>query len=188
LRVPPELVEACQRGDPGAFDELVRGTYRPVYSLVYRIVGNRDDAADVTQDVYVRVWRGIGSFRGEANAATWLHRIAANTALTYVRRRARAGIPTEPAELPEEAEPDRTEAQADADVMARALSRLAPSHRAVVVLKDVYGWSCREIADQMRTTEGAVKVKLFRARQRLADELATAGVVVPMKKKGKRSS
>lgn len=187
MHVPSELIEATKRGDPGAFDELVRLTHRGVYSLVYRIVGDPDDAADVTQDVYVRVWRSIRSFRGEANAGTWLHRIAANTSLTYLRKKGRAGRVTAPSDLPEVVVEDGTENAADADALERALRVLSTAQRAVVVLKDVYGWSCLEIAKELGTTEGAVKVRLFRARQRLADELASAGVVVPMSKK-KRTS
>lgn len=187
MQLPRELVESCQRGEPGAFDELVRSTHRAVYSLVYRIVGNHDDAADCTQDVYVRVWRGLRGFRGEANAATWLYRIAANVALTHVRRRARAGIAVDPAELPATPVQDRSEEQADAEVMERALQTLPPQQRSVVVLKDVYGWSCEEIAKKMGTTEGAVKVRLFRARQRLAAALQGEGVVVPMRRRRKSS-
>ena len=187
MQVPQQLVEACKRGEPGAFDELVRTTHKPVYSLVYRIVGNAEDAADCTQDVYVRVWRGLRHFRGDANAATWLYRIAANVALTHVKRRARMAVATDPAEMPEAPVEDRTEEQADAEILAKALGTLPAQQRAVVVLKDVYGWSCEEIARKMGTTEGAVKVRLFRARQRLADSLAGSGVVVPMRRRKKTS-
>ncbi|TMK54253.1 MAG: sigma-70 family RNA polymerase sigma factor [Actinobacteria bacterium] len=174
MQVPQQLIESVRRGEPGAFEELVRSTHRPVYSLVYRIVGNADDAADVTQDVYLRVWRGLRGFRGDANFSTWLYRVAANAALTHVKRRARGGVPTEPSELPDLPASDGTEERADAELLERALATLPDSQRAVVVLKDVYGWTCAEIGKQMGTTEGAVKVRLFRARQRLADELATS--------------
>jgi RNA polymerase sigma-70 factor (ECF subfamily) len=188
LHVPPELVESCRRGEPGAFDEMVRLTHRSVYSLAYRIVGNAEDAADVVQDTYVRAWRSLRGFRGESNFATWLYRIASNTALTHVKRRARAGIAVGPDELPDVAIEDATEQQADADVLEAALARLPAAHRAVVVMKDVYGLSCEEIAAEMGSTEGAIKVRLFRARQRLADELSSAGVVVPMTKRKKATS
>jgi RNA polymerase sigma-70 factor, ECF subfamily len=187
LQVPPELVESCRRDEPGAFDELVRMTHRSVYSLVYRIVGNPDDAADVTQDVYLRVWRGLRSFRGDANVSTWLYRVAANAALTHIKRRARAGAPVAPEDMPDVPSEDGAEGRADAALLEQALLRLPPPQRAAVVLKDVYGWSCEEIGRHMGATEGAVKVRLFRARQRLADELASAGVVVPMKKRKKSS-
>jgi len=187
LQVPQELVEQVRRGEPGAFEALVQETHRPIYSLVFRIVGNAEDAADVTQDVYLRVWRGIRGFRGDANFSTWLYRIAANAALTYLKRRARGGIPTDPADVPDAPASDGSEERADAELLEEALATLAPTQRAVVVLKDVYGWTCEEIAKQMGPAEGAVKVRLFRARQRLADELASSGVVVPIKKRKKSS-
>lgn len=186
MQVPSELIDACKRGESGAFDELVRTTHRAVYSLVFRIVGNPDDAADVTQDVYLRVWRGMRGFRGDANAATWLYRIAANTALTFLRRRNRGG-PTEQIEDVEVPVPDGTAQRDDAAMLEKALSVLPVQQRAVVVLKDIYGWSCEEIASEMGTTEGAIKVRLFRARQRLAEHLQGAGVVVPIAKRKKTS-
>ena len=188
MQIPQELTESVLRGDPGAFEELVRSTHRAVYSLVYRVVGNHEDAADVTQEVYVRVWRNLKSFRGDANMATWLYRVAANASLTFVKRRARGGIPVQPDELPELPSPDGADQRADADALQNALATLTPAARAVVVLKDVYGWTCEEIAKEMDTTEGAVKVRLFRARHRLADELASAGVVVKMNPRKKASS
>ncbi len=187
MQVPQELAERARRGDPGAFDELVRETHRSVYSLVYRIVGNRDDAADVTQDVFLRVWRGLRNFRGDAELGTWMYRVAANAALTFVKRRARGGTPTAPEDIVEQPVPDGSEQRADADLLEAALARLPEQQRAVVVLKDVYGWTCEEIGRQMGSTEGAIKVRLFRARQRLADELAGAGVVVPIRKRRKSS-
>lgn len=186
MQVSRDLIESCQRGDPGAFDELVRQTHRAVYSLVFRMVGNAEDAADVTQDVYVRVWRGLRSFRGDSNAATWLYRIAANTALTHLRKRSRSGV-VETLDGVDVPVADETEQRADADMLEQALATLPAQQRAVVVLKDVYGWTCEEIANRMGTTEGAIKVRLFRARQRLAGELAGAGVVVPLKKRKKTS-
>lgn len=189
MQVTQELIDACRRGEPGAFDDLVHQTHRGVFTLVARIVGDREDAADITQEVYVRVWKGIRRFRGDAAFATWLYRIAANTALSYMKRRSRGGTPMDPMELPE-AQPvvDAAEGHADADLLERALRRLSEEARTAVVLKDVYGWSCKEVADMMGSTEGAIKVRLFRARQRLADELATAGVVVPIRNEKKRSS
>jgi RNA polymerase sigma-70 factor (ECF subfamily) len=182
LHVPPELIESARRNDPGAFDELVRLTHRSVYTLVFRIVGNAEDAADVTQDVYLRCWRGLRTFRGDSEVSTWLHRIAANAALTFLKRRARAGQPVDPIELPDVPVGDGAEQRADADLLEGALAALPEQQRAVVVLKDVYGWSCEEIARKMGTTEGAIKVRLFRARRRLAAHLS-GGNVVPIKRK-----
>jgi RNA polymerase sigma-70 factor (ECF subfamily) len=187
LQIPDELVQACRRGDDGAFDDLVRLTHRPIFTMVARILGDQHEAADVTQEVYIRVWRGLRRFRGDSAFGTWLYRVAANTALSYLKKRGRSWRPVDPAALPETPVEDRSEEQADADLMERALQRLPAEARAVIVLKDMYGWSCEEIGRQVGATEGAVKVRVFRARKRLADELATMGVVVPLKRK-KRSS
>src|SRR5688572_13990621 len=93
MDVDPDIVRACQRGDAGALDALVRATYADVYALALRVVRNRDDAADVTQEVYVRVLRSVAGFRGEAAFGTWLHRVTVNAALSALRRRARHARP-----------------------------------------------------------------------------------------------
>lgn len=181
MQIPEDLLEALRRSEPGAFDEFVRTTHAVVYTLAYRITGNHEDAKDVSQEVYVRAWRGLKSFRGDANLGTWLHRITVNCALTAARRRGRRPIPVPDAALPDEAiaPADRS----DRDLLERALRSLSEDDRIAVVLKDVEGWTCEEIAEKLGTTEGAIKVRVFRARQKLADRLAAEGVVVPMKRK-----
>ena len=89
-----ELIGAAQAADRGAFDELVRRTFVDTFTLARRLTGNEEDARDVVQESYLRAWRGIGKFRGEAAFSTWLYRITANTAATHVkkRRRQRAGV------------------------------------------------------------------------------------------------
>jgi RNA polymerase sigma-70 factor (ECF subfamily) len=184
VQIAPELVEACRRGDAGAFDELVRQTHRSVYGIAFRITGNPEDAADVTQEVFVRVWRSLRGFRGEANLATWLHRVATNTALTHLRRRGRAPEPIEEDAMTSRiAIASEEDARIDADEVEKALQRLPEAYRVAVVLKDVYGMSCDEIAQKLGLTEGAVKVRLFRARRKLAEDLVGGGVVVPMRRK-----
>ena len=183
MQIPEALVDALRRSEPGAFDEFVHAAHPVVYTLAYRITGNAEDAKDVTQEVFVRAWRGLKNFRGDANLGTWLHRITVNCALTAVRRRSRTPIPTSDELLPdmavEAADPG------DREVLEAALRTLSDQDRIAVVLKDVEGWSCEEIARKLGTTEGAVKVRLFRARQRLADRLAAQGVVVPMKRRSR---
>jgi RNA polymerase sigma-70 factor (ECF subfamily) len=167
-----ELVERCRRREAGAFEELVERTHRQVFTLALRLVGDRHEAEDVVQDAYLRVHRSLRGFRGDARFETWLYRIVANTAMNHLRRRRRFGEPT--------AEPEvlaRSEAEAGPeDVPARdeiveALKTLPAGQRAVVVLKDVYGFTCQEIGEQMGVSTGAVKVRLHRARRRLKDQL-----------------
>src|SRR3984893_17596301 len=84
-----ELVDAAQTGDRAAFDELVRRTYVDTYTLAFRLTSHEEDARDVVQEAYLRAWKGIGRFRGDAQFTTWLYRITANTASSHVHRRRR---------------------------------------------------------------------------------------------------
>ncbi len=172
--VSRELVEACRRGEPEAFEELVERTERQVFTLALRLVGDRQDAEDVAQEAYLRVFRGIRGFREEARFETWLYRIVTNAAMTHLSRRGRFGeLLMEPDE--EEVRDARGESGQDAvalrDEVARALASLSPALRTVVVLKDMYGLSHQEIADELGSTEGAVKVRLHRARKKLKDAI-----------------
>src|SRR5919108_5513671 len=89
--VSHEVLAACRRGDPNAFEEVVRRTYRHVYTQALRLVGDRQDAEDVAQEAYLRVFRGLAGVREEAQFETWLYRIVANTAMSYLRKRRRFG-------------------------------------------------------------------------------------------------
>ena len=168
--VPTELVARCRRGDPRAFEELVSLTDRRVFGLALRMVRDRHEAEDVAQEAYLRMFRGVEKFREEARFETWMHRIVVNTAINHLRRRGRFGeLFAE--ELPELPVGDDAEARADRDRLERALARLPEGQRIPVVLKDVYGLSCREIGEELGIEEGAVKVRLHRARKRLHEML-----------------
>jgi RNA polymerase sigma-70 factor, ECF subfamily len=172
--VSRELLAACRNGDPRAFEEVVRLTYRHVYTQALRIVGDRQEAEDVSQDAYLRVFKGLDGFRGEAQFETWLYRIVANAALSHLRRRRRFGeLVVDPEDETSEpsAPSEFAERTVDRESLSRALQALPVSLRSVVVLKDVYGLSCQEIGDQIGVSEGAVKVRLHRARKRLKDML-----------------
>jgi RNA polymerase sigma-70 factor, ECF subfamily len=179
VEVDRELVEAAQAGDRWALEELVRRTHRSVYTCALRLVGNPEDAADVTQDVYLRVVRKLGGFRHEASFMTWLNRVTTNVAMSTLKRRARR-LAVEGAVVPPETRdpsPDPAE-RAETLALARRLERLVAElpagQRQVLVLRDVYGQSTDEVADAMGLTAGAVKVRLFRARERLKAELESA--------------
>jgi RNA polymerase sigma-70 factor (ECF subfamily) len=176
-----ELIGAARAGDRGAFDELVRRTFVDTFTLARRLTGNDEDARDVAQEAYLRAWKGIGNFRGEAAFSTWLYRITANTAASHVRRRRRQRAePMEPWLEPIE---DRIETQpatmaesAEAlDRISAALDELPAKLRAVVILKDVYGLSHEAIADELGITVAAAKVRLHRARRKLRDVLYEEG-------------
>jgi RNA polymerase sigma-70 factor (ECF subfamily) len=181
--VDPALVRACQRGEPGALDELIRSTYADVYALCRRMLANPDEAADATQEVYVRVTRSVLGFRGEAAFGTWLHRVTVNVCLTLLKRRAKAresgavaawqpfAVPGDPrAERIAADEADPSEWVERADLAARcevALTQLPEDARTVVVLRDLEGLSTKEVAKLLDVSENVVKVRLSRAHARL---------------------
>ncbi|MGI9602825.1 MAG: RNA polymerase sigma factor [Acidimicrobiales bacterium] len=170
-----ELVGPARKGDRAAFDEIVRRTYDDTYTLAYRLTGDPDDAGDVAQEAYIRAYRHLRRFRGEARFTTWLYRITANCAATHMGRRKRHQHDELTDESPiADAHPDNDpELRADAaalraDVQA-ALRRLPERLRAVVVLRDVYDLSHRAIADELGISETAAKVRLHRARHKLRE-------------------
>jgi RNA polymerase sigma-70 factor (ECF subfamily) len=181
--VDAALVRACQRGEPGALDALIRATYADVYALCRRMLANPDEAADATQEVYVRVTRSVLGFRGESAFGTWLHRVTVNVCLTALKRRTKAresgsaasytpfAVPGDPrAERLAADEPDPAEYAERADLAARceaAVAQLPEDARTVVVLRDVEGLSTKEVAKLLDVSETVVKVRLSRAHARL---------------------
>ena len=175
-RVPDELVDRCKGGDERAWAELVEATHRGVYSLCLRILGDPQDAAEATQDAYLKAWRGLRTFRGDAMFETWLYRVASNAALSKHRGRRRrqrheAGMQDEVlTELPAAGSVEATAgARIEVRALEAALSRLPEQHRTAVVLRDVYGMNIEEIAKQLGISETAAKVRVHRARKKLKD-------------------
>jgi RNA polymerase sigma-70 factor, ECF subfamily len=170
-----ELVAAARDGSREAFDELVRVTSRDTYTLAFRLVGNEEDARDVVQETYLRAYKGIGRFRGDAQFTTWLYRITANCANTHLskRRRHRHDELTETmavADTDATRDPQATVlASSLRDRLTVALDDLPPKLRAVVVLRDVYDLPHEAIAAELGITETAAKVRLHRARRKLRD-------------------
>jgi RNA polymerase sigma-70 factor (ECF subfamily) len=188
MDVDPALVRACQRGEPGALDALIRGTYAEVYALSRRMLADPDEASDATQEVFVRVMRSVLGFRGEAAFGTWLHRVTVNVCLTALKRRSRQRATGQSAGDvsfampgdeggPVSAEPGPDDAAVAADLATRSealLARLPAAARAVVVLRDIDGLSTAEVAGLLGVSENVVKVRLHRAHARLRAMLASA--------------
>jgi len=176
-----ELIAAAQSGDRSAFEELVRRTYRDTFTLAHRLTGNEEDARDVAQDAYLRAWKGIGKFRGEAQFSTWLYRITANAAATHMRKRRRHRSESlddvgEPTELRYDAQPVAMAEAGDLlDRLSAAVDQLPPKLRQVVVLRDVYSLPHEAIAEELGISETAAKVRLHRARRKLREVIAPTG-------------
>jgi RNA polymerase sigma factor (sigma-70 family) len=186
------LVEAGQRGDVEAFNQLVRLYEGRVYNLCYRMLGDADAAADVTQDTFISVYRNLNKFRGGV-FRSWLLRIATNAC--YDALRARKRRPTVSLDITQEGEddtpafdlPDPSESPDEAALrreLAAAIeggiAQLPEDQRIVVILSDVQGLAYEEIAEVTNTNLGTVKSRLSRARARLRDILR-AGELLPSK-------
>jgi RNA polymerase sigma-70 factor (ECF subfamily) len=182
--VTPELVRAAQRGDPAALEDLIAGSYRAAYTLALRLMGNPDDAAEATQEAYIRMVKGLKRFREVGAFPTWLFRIVSNVCMTEMRKRSRRDLPMEmdtmtgTERLPWLEEPSLVDAEQTAlghifwAELERSVQDLPESYRSVVVLRDVYGLSGEETGEILGISPGAVKVRLHRARRKLRDELA----------------
>ncbi|NOZ23727.1 MAG: sigma-70 family RNA polymerase sigma factor [Planctomycetes bacterium] len=182
-----ELVERCKRGDLHAYDELMRRHQDRVFNLVYRYVGDREDARDIAQEVFIRAFRAMRGFQGQAAVSTWLHRIAVNEVINHRRRAgAKRRIRTVPIDRndpdPEgrgsgdppdtSAEPSKIMAEKEREQLIQdAINSLDDDHRAVVVLKDIEGYRYEEIAEIIGCPRGTVKSRLHRARLELREKL-----------------
>jgi RNA polymerase sigma-70 factor (ECF subfamily) len=176
-----ELIEVAKAGDHQAFEELVRHTYADTYTLAFRLVGDEEDARDVVQETYLRAHKGLRRFRGDAQFSTWLHRITANCANTYLGRHGRhrhEPLPDDPLIADDHPQRDPEQLVGIGDLrqqLSEALLGLPPKLRAVVVLRDIYDLSHQTIAEQLGISESAAKVRLHRARKRLRERLYPLG-------------
>lgn len=188
MDVDPELVRAVQRDQPGAMEALIRATHVDVHRLCLRLLRDPADAADATQEVFLRVMRSVVGFRGDAAFGTWLHRVTVNVCATMLRRRGDQRARGQAAGATAFALPDQFEPVADqsghtdetgsriveldeASRVAEAIAGLSEDDRAIVVLRDIRGLSTREAADMLGIGEGAAKVRLHRAHARLRTAL-----------------
>jgi RNA polymerase sigma-70 factor, ECF subfamily len=177
-----ELVLSAQRGEVLAFEELVRAFDRQVLSLALSIMQNEEDAKDIYQEVFIRVYRALPKFRFESRFSTWLHRIVTNVCLTQRSRRKRY----EHMSLDQETEGSRPLAETladrsstDSDTMnleittqvQHAMQALSPQQKLVFTLRHFEGCKLREIAARMNCAEGTVKKYLFTATERLREQL-----------------
>lgn len=166
-----ELTELAKAGDHLAFGKLVEMYQHEVFTLAVRLVGDRMLAEDVAQETFIRAWRALPRFRGESTFGTWLYRITANTSFTHRARRKIVAdldlVPT-PVEMHTDANPaDNSENRALRAALMLALRELTEEHRVVVLLKDLEGWSHREISEALGISISLAKVRLHRGRKHL---------------------
>lgn len=176
------IVRRAQAGDEAAFGDVVKLHYEYVFRLVLSVVRNETDARDVAQEVWVAIWKKLGTFRGESKFTTWLHPIAVRKALDHLRGRKRwygrflpflENEDGEPIAEPAAEGDPRGDAETSErnDRFERALAALPPKHRAVLALREVQGLSYEEIATALKCRPGTVMSRLFHARRQLARKL-----------------
>jgi RNA polymerase sigma-70 factor (ECF subfamily) len=170
-----ELVRRAQAGDRVAFEQLYRDNFGRVYALCFRMSGTADLAEELAQDVFVRAWQKLGSFRGESAFSSWLHPLTVNVALSERRARrrrvARVMATEDVTEFERPDPPKRSDGPEAGFDLERALATLPPGARAVFVLHDVEGYKHEEIARLTGVATGTSKAQLHRARRLLREVL-----------------
>jgi RNA polymerase sigma-70 factor, ECF subfamily len=181
-----ELVARSMGGDLDSFNQLVLRWERPIYALAYRVIGREEDARDVAQETFLRAFRALGGFKGQAKFSSWLYRITLNLCRDWIRRERRAPVAqvpegvdlielageTEPAESIEELVARRQLGRA----VARAMAALPEEQRTAIVLKEYHGLTFQEIADLLDCPLSTVKTRMYQGLTVLRKELARAGV------------
>lgn len=176
-----DLIKKAQKGEVEAFEQLIRDYEKRILNYCFRMLGNLSDAEDAAQEVFVKIFRFIGSFNGQSSFSTWLYRIASNVCLDLLRKAKRRPQDTvsihqenddgeEYSIAIEDTEPnpyERAQLSEAQQALKKALEQLSDEHRQVVILRDIEGLSYEEIAEAMGTAPGTVKSRLNRARQML---------------------
>jgi RNA polymerase sigma-70 factor (ECF subfamily) len=173
------LIERCLNGDQAAWDQVVRQHWRKVFNLAYKFVGRHDEAEDLTQDIFFKIFKALHTFDRRANFQTWLISISRNLCIDHYRsvRKERETMArdidaSELSPVSRERGPHSQLEQTDLRQLIRqALAELAPSLRQAVVLRDLQEYSYQEIADELGLPEGTVKSRINRGRLELARQL-----------------
>lgn len=174
-----ECVRKLQRGETDAFETLIRRHQKTIFNLVYRMLGDYDEAAEISQEAFLSAYRAIGNFRGDANFSTWLYRIALNHATTRrksLNTRQQRSVPMENTEPASDPHPGPAESMEKKEIRQRvqqALNRLDPDDAAVILLRDLQDVPYEEVARVLEIPIGTVKSRLHRARLALKSELAS---------------
>ncbi len=177
-----ESVRRVQKGDREAFGSLVESHERRVRSLVFHLVRRRDEVEDITQEIFIKAYRGIRSYNFESSFATWLSRIAVNHCYDYLRKEQKARV-SYYWQMPEEASqrfderPDSAETLSAEDRLAvrdlaqKLLDRASADDRIILVLREIEDRSMEDIAGILKLRVNTVKVRLHRARKRMLEDL-----------------
>lgn len=171
------MVRDCQKGDRKALGELVSELQKPVYNAAYRMLGDRDEAADVTQTTFLKVFENIDRYDPGFRLFSWTYRIAVNESLDRIRLRKRSVPLDEPPESETGLPADSASSAQLSDEVQKTLMALSEDHRAVIVLRYFSDCSYSEISRVLEVPEKTVKSRLFSARQQMKERLSAQGVM-----------
>lgn len=181
-----DIIQRVLGGDVDAFEEIVRSYEKAVYNLALRMVGNRDDALDMAQEAFIKVYGSLASFRGESKFSSWLYRITTNVCLDFLRAKSRKPqVPLDGGDGEDESAltiPDMRDMpeqvlmkKLDMQALHTGLEKLPVHHRQVLVMRELGGMSYADIARELSIEEGTVKSRIFRARKSLCAFLLSDG-------------
>ena len=178
------VVQRVQAGNVGAFDQLVQKYREHIFSIIYNMTSNREDASDLTQDTFIKAFQAIARFKGQSSFFTWIYRIAINTTMTFLKKRSRRRYISyetinEEVSTTEIFESLTAKTQTEKGALVHelqeklndSLQKLSPKHRTVVVLHEIEGLSHSEIAEITKTSVGTVRSRLHYAKQQLQSYL-----------------
>ena len=174
-----EIIQRCLNGDQGAWNEIVRLYWRRVFNIAYKFVGQHDQAEDLTQDVFLKLFKSLDTFDRRANFQTWLISVSRNLCIDHYRsvRKERETInrDVDPAELTPASTTRSPHAELEqrdrVQLLRMALDKLAPTLRTAVMMRDIQELTYQEIADRLRLPEGTVKSRINRGRTELARQI-----------------
>lgn len=181
-----KIIEKVLGGDANAFEELVLKYEKTVYNLALRMVGDRDDASDMTQEAFIKAYGSLSSFRGDSKFSVWIYRIATNVCLDFLRSKSRKQqVSLTVSDDDEDAQLDIPDPKADPEhqlikkismqSVEEGLKTLPDKQRQILVMRELGGMSYAEIGAALSLEEGTVKSRIFRARKRLCAFLLDSG-------------
>lgn len=174
------LLKRAKSGDIEAFEALIKGSEKKVFNIALRMTGSHDDAMDLSQEVYIKVFKALSTFKEEASFFTWVYRIAYNTCVDEIRKKDKVKIisydneiETEDGELRVQIEDkallplEQVEKKEEKERLKKAITKMSLNHREVLIMRDLQGMSYDEIAEIIKCPPGTVKSRINRARQEL---------------------
>lgn len=191
------IVRKVLQGDVNAFEKLVTEYEKAVYAIAQRMTGNPEDAADMTQETFIKAYNSLSSFRGDSKFSVWLYRIANNVCLDFLRSknmRPTVSLSTEDddgeetqLDIADESQSPELllESSLTRDAVRRGLDSLPPDYKQILLLREIQGLSYEEIAAALDIESGTVKSRIFRARKRLCTFLIEDGNIPEFRSSGK---